>query len=182
MANIDGPSLTAEIVVVLLSGEIEAGAESMAANILGKLVAEIVAVFNEDRGCSRALRRSPAETVETVALNLDPRNAEVDILTRSNLIEVESCEIDAELVEHCWGECADEGNRLNLVERLNVKVSLRAAAASGIGGSAAESCKVCAVCELVVSPDVVQSPVILVSAAGAGQQQRRILKVWSRGI
>ncbi len=59
MTHVDGPSLAAETVVVLFRDEIEAGAESVAANILGELVAKIVTVFNKQRGCGRGLRGSP---------------------------------------------------------------------------------------------------------------------------
>src|SRR6266567_6093289 len=182
MANIDGPSLTAEIVVVLLSDKIEAGAESVAANILGELIAVIVAVFNKDRGCGRALWRSPAKAVETVTLNLDARNAEVDVLTRGNLIEVETGEIDAELVDHRRGESVDKGNRLNLVKGLLTQVSLGSAAAGAIGTSIIESCEVGAVSELVVSSDVIQSPVVLVPALVLRRRKRHVLNVGSRGI
>jgi len=75
------------------------GAKSLTANVLSNFVPEIVAVFDEDRGSSGCLRRSPAKAVKAVAFNLDPRNAEVYILAGGYLVEVEPRKIDSEFID-----------------------------------------------------------------------------------
>src|SRR5258708_26554582 len=120
MVNIDGTSCTTEVVVVLFGGEIKTGAESMSADILGQLVAQVIAVLNKSRRCGGALRGAPEILVEVVSLNLNPRNTEVHVLTGVDLVEIEASKIDAKLVDHGRGKCVDKGNRLDLVERLNI--------------------------------------------------------------
>ncbi len=71
----------------------------------------------------------------------------------------------------------DEGNRLDLVEGLNVQISLGAAAAGGIGGRAVEEREIRAVGKLVVSPDVIDTSIELVSAVATGERERNELNV-----
>src|SRR6185437_7218595 len=78
---------------------------------------------------------------------------------------------------HRWGEGVNEGNRLDLVEGLNVQISLGAAAAGGVGGSAVEEREIRAVGKLIVSPDVIQASIVLVSAAATGERKRNELNV-----
>ncbi len=60
MHDVEWPGHAAQVVVVLFRNVIEPRAESVIAGGLGKLVAEVVAVFNEDRGSSGSLGRTEA--------------------------------------------------------------------------------------------------------------------------
>ena len=67
--------------------------------VLDDLVAEVVAVFHEDRGSSQNLGRTEAYPVEGEVLDLDAGDAEVHVLARCNLIEIKARKINAQFVD-----------------------------------------------------------------------------------
>ena len=76
---------------------------------LGHGIAEIEAVFHKCRRCSCALRWAKSNPVDTViAFDLNSRNAEIDVLTGRDLVEIKASEVDTEFIQQGGRESAYE--------------------------------------------------------------------------
>ncbi len=104
----------------------------MAANILSDLVTETSCVLRENRGWGFSAIRPKPNPIKAVSLDLNSRDAEIDVRIRGDLIKMEARKIDPEFVDQSRAKGPDPGNGLSLVKRFDRQVALGATAAARV--------------------------------------------------
>ena len=97
----------------------------MGADDFAQSVAEIVGVLREHGRRGLRAVRAEADAIEAVPFDFDARNAEIDVLIGSDLVEGKAREIEARLIDEGRRQNANPRERLGLILRFLRDIALR---------------------------------------------------------